>query len=55
MKKYINTFGLIAFTHEGTDYISNKGDTTELPDCDYVKNMVAKGNLKEEKTPKTQK
>jgi len=41
--KYINVFGIIAFTHEGKDYISDKGDTVNLPKCDYVSKLVKKG------------
>lgn len=45
MKKYINNHGILAFTHEGEDYISNIGDEIELPDCEYVKCLEAKGYI----------
>lgn len=59
MKTYVNNFGLLSFTIEGTDYISTKkGDEIELPEGnDYVQNLVAKGYITEKtvKPSKTQK
>ena len=58
MKTYVNNFGLLAFTIEGTDYISyNKGDSIDLPESnEYVQTLVGKGMISENiKSSKTQK
>ena len=57
MKTYINEVGLLAFTIEGVDYISNKGDTIELPETNnYIQNLLAKGYISESTQPiKTKK
>jgi len=55
MTKYVTSLPVIAFTHEGNDYILHEGQTLELPDCDHVKNLVAKGNIKEAENVKPPK
>jgi len=56
MKNYTNKFGLIAFTIEGKDYISNKGDAIDLPSGnDKIEYLIALGYFEENKTTKTQK
>ena len=45
MDKYKNIHGLLAFSHEGKDYISDKNDIIELPDVDHVKTLVKKGYI----------
>jgi len=56
MKNYTNKFGLLAFSIGDKDYISNKGETIDLPsDNDYVKRLIALRHIEETKPSKTQK
>jgi hypothetical protein len=49
MKKYINKYGLLSFSIDGKDYVSNMGDPLELPsDNSYVNNLLSKGYIVEE-------
>jgi len=56
MKNYTNKFGLLAFTIDGKDYISDKGIAIDLPsDSDHVKRLIVLRYFEETKPSKTQK
>jgi len=52
MDKYKNVHGILAFSHEGKDFISGKDDTIELPDSSHVKTLVRKGYIVKQKIQK---
>jgi hypothetical protein len=53
MTTYKNNHGIIAFTHEGKDYISHEGDEMLFPETDYIKSLEYRGYIsKVEKSKK---